>query len=110
MEKPVGASLVITQPAASVKSSKAVGPAFTQNEVPQLMFNSDNSKLAVFFEKCETVMLLSVQMSRASVTLTLDKEMKNITSFAWSYIPTKFVTVEDKALYITVAVPTWSKL
>lgn len=104
VEKPVGSSLVITQPAASVKSSEAVGPAFSQSEVPQLLFNSDHSKLAVFFEKNEIAMLFAVQLSSASVTLTLEKEMKNITSFAWSYLPAKYGTIEDKALYITVAV------
>lgn len=102
VEKPVGSSLCITQPAANVKSSQAVGSAFAYSEIPQLLFNSDNTKLAVFFEKNEVLMLYAASLSAEKVTLTLEKEFKNITSFAWSYIPTKYVTIENKALYITV--------
>lgn len=83
-------------------SSQAVGPAFTHEEVPQLLFNSDHSKLAVFFEKTEVLMLFTIVMSPSGVTLTLVSETANIRSFAWSYMSTKYATIENKSIFITV--------
>ena len=102
MEKPVGSSLSVTQPAAVIRSSKAIGKPLQYNEMPQLVFNSDHSKLAVVFEKTGVVILYDVTLQKDAVEVSLASELKNVTSFAWSYIPTKYTTVEDKLLYITV--------
>ena len=102
MEKPVGSSLSVTQPAAVIRSSQAIGKPLQYNEMPQLAFNSDRSKLAVIFEKTGVVVLFDVTLQKDAVEVSLTSELKNVTAFAWSYIPTKYATVENKLLYITV--------
>lgn len=102
VENPVGSSLFITQPAADQKSSTSVSPVFTCDEVPQLLFNSDNSYLAVFFEKNEILKLFKVTLSDDSMSLILISEKQNVTSFIWSYIPTKYATIEHNQIFITV--------
>ena len=101
IEKPVGSSLFITQPAASIQSVE-IGPDFTCDEVPSLLFNSDYSKLAVVFERNQVVQLFSVSLSSSTPSITSLSELTGITSFAWSYSPAKYATVEEGHLYITV--------
>ena len=105
VEKPVGSSLSITQPAAVIRSSQAIGKPLKYNEIPQLVFNNDHSKLAIVFEKTSVVVLYSVTLQNDSIELSPLSELKNITSFAWSYIPTKYATIENKLLYISVCLP-----
>ena len=101
VEKPVGSSLFITQPAASVLSTE-VNIAFDYDEVPSLLFNSDYTKLAVVFNRFQVVKLLSVTLSSSAPVISPLSELTGITSFAWSYTPAKYATVEDGRLYITV--------
>ena len=101
IEKPVGSSLFITQPAASIQSVE-IGPDFTCDEVPSLLFNSDYSKLAVVFECNQVVQLFSVSLSSSTPSITSLSELTGITSFVWSYSPAKYATVEEGHLYITV--------
>ena len=101
IEKPVGSSLFITQPAASTQSIE-VGPDFSCDEIPTLLFNNDYSKLAVVFERNQVVQLFSVSFSSSTPSITSLSELTGITSFAWSYSPAKYATVEEGRLYITV--------
>lgn len=101
VEKPVGSSLFITQPAASVESTE-VGPSFSYDEVPSLLFNSDYTKLAVVFKRFQVVQLLSVTLSASVPSISSLSELTGVTSFAWSYSPAKYATVEGGSLYITV--------
>lgn len=101
VEKPVGDSLFITQPAAERTVSKALKANFDCDEIPQLLLNSDNTRLAVFFERSQILKLFDISLGE-EIALTFKVEMKNVASFVWSFMPTKYATIENKFLYITV--------
>lgn len=101
VEKPVGDSLFITQPAADRTVSRTLKATFDCDEVPRLLPNSNHTCLAVFFERSQIMKLFDMSLGE-EVTLTFKEEVTNITSFVWSFIPTKYATIENKLLYITV--------
>lgn len=97
----MGDSLFITQPAAERTVSKALKANFDCDEVPQLLLNNDNTRLAVFFERSQILKLFDISLGE-EIVLTFKVEMKNVTSFVWSFMPSKYATIENKFLYITV--------
>lgn len=98
----MGSALDVTRPAAVLKASTQVGPAFAQRGVPELLLNEDASRVAVYFKGEATAVLLTLKMAGNQVTVETEKQETAITAFAWSFISDKYATISDKQVFIHV--------
>ena len=110
-EKPVGAALDITHPAAVLKSSRSVAPPFSVRGVPLLLPNDACTRLAVFFRGAGIVHIFSLQIKGSDVVVEKEKEESGVSAFAWSSVSDKYATISDKLLFLHVsAIPESSRI
>ena len=102
-EKPVGAALDITHPAAVLKSSRGVAPPFSVRGVPLLLLNDACTRLAVFFKGAGIVHIFSLQIKGNDVVVEKEKEESGVSAFAWSSVSDKYATISDKLLFLHVS-------
>ena len=101
-EKPVGSALAVTYPAACLKASQQVGESITLSGTPVMELNSDGSMLALFFPGATTLILYSVAYESGTVTLKHIDQFVNISAFTWSYLPSRYATIEKESIIVHV--------
>ena len=69
---------------------------------PIMELNSDGSMLALFFPGATTLILYSVAYESGTVTLTHIDRLLNVSAFTWSYLPSRYATIENESIVVHV--------
>lgn len=99
VETQLGASVDVSVPTAVEKDCKVLLANCYMDETPQMLLNSDKSRLALYYVNAKMVDIVTISSS-----LSLEKSMslQQVSGFAWSHVPTKFATISKNGVEIHV--------
>lgn len=99
VETQLGASVDVSVPTAVERDCKVLLTDCYMDETPQMLLNSDKSRLALYYVNAKMVDIITIS---SSLSLEKSVSLKQVSGFAWSHVPTKFATISKNSVEIHV--------
>ena len=89
----------VSVPTAVEKDCQVLLTDCYMDEMPQMLLNSDKSRLALYYVNAKMVDILTIS---SSASLEKSMSLQQVSGFAWSHVPTKFATISKNSVEIHV--------